>query len=171
MFHSRSLPSHVHKTTPHSHSFSPFTFVSFLLGPCFSPHATRACTYSTSRTTRIIHCTTVSVYPGTFTLPANRRQLCPFPSPRSFPSSKVTPFYRRGPRVTCWISLPRLLPTTISLSHMIPLILQFPSFTFSFPLSLPCSCVRLLPKSQSCRVSISSSHCSSMFACLYSRET
>ena len=57
---------------------------------------------------------------------------------------KVTPFYRRGPRVTRWIGLPRFLPTTISLllSHMVPFI--------------PYSCVRIIPKSsQSCHVSIS----------------
>ena len=97
-----------HRTSNHSHrsrSF-PSSWVSVSL---FS-HATRARTHSTSRTTRIIHRSTVSVYPCTFTLATNRRQPLPSPSPRFPLFFKVTPFYRRGPRVTCWISLPGFPP-------------------------------------------------------------
>ena len=38
------------------------------------------------------------------------------PSPRFPPLFKVTPFYRRGTRVICWIGLPLFIPP----SHMIP---------------------------------------------------
>ena len=123
-----------HRTPTHSHCSRSFPF-SWVPVSLLTQHV-HARTQLQERQ-GIIHRSTVSVYPGTFTLPTNRRQLRPFPSPRFSPSFKVTPFHRRGPRVTCWISLPRLLPTTISLSHMIPLILQFPSFflvsLFLFP--------------------------------------
>ena len=72
LFHFCSLLSHLHTSTLHSHSFSSFTFVSFLLGLSFSTQRVYACN-STSRTTRVIHCSTVSVYPDTFTLSTNRR--------------------------------------------------------------------------------------------------
>jgi len=117
---------------------------------------------STSRTTRVIHRSTVSVYLGTFTLPTNRRQL-----PIFLPPFKITPFYRRGLQVTCWISPPRPLSAAISPFTYDLLFLQ--SYLFlRFFLSLPCFCVRVCPKrSQPCHVSISFSHCSLMFACLF----
>jgi len=124
---------HIFTLTLHSHSFHSFTFVSFLLGLCFHLHATRARLHSTSRTTRVSHRSTVSAYPGTFTLPTNRQQLYPFPYPRFLPFSESLPFYRRGPRVTCWITLPRFL------SHFhFPLTydLLLPSASTPFP--VPC---------------------------------
>lgn len=67
-----ALFHHIFTPTLHFHSFSSFTFVSSLLGPGSSLRATRAHIHSTSRTTGVIHRSTVSVYSGTFTLPANR---------------------------------------------------------------------------------------------------
>jgi len=46
--------------------------------------------------------------------------------------------HRRGPRVTCWISLPRFPSTIISLPRMIPISPLIPWFLFSF---FPWSCV------------------------------
>jgi len=83
------------------------------------------------------------------------------------PSSKITPFYRHGLRVTCWISLPRPLSTTISL-FTYELLFPQPYLFFHFFLPFLCSRVRVLPKrSQLCHVSISLLHCSLTFACLF----
>lgn len=88
--------THPHCTSTHSHRSRslPSSWVSV------SFHTTHARMHSTSRMTRVIHCSTVSAYPGAFTLPTDQRQLYPFPSTRFLFPFTVTPFYRHGSWVT-----------------------------------------------------------------------
>ena len=92
--------------------------------------------HSTPRTTRIIHRSTVSVCISRYLHTSHQST-----ATLSLPFPQVTPFYRRGPRVTCGKNLPRFLFTN-SLSHMIPLIPQSPPLS-SFP---PFFCLFLICK-------------------------